>query len=432
MMPSLRRDADGLGGSRRAGGGNVGGGFLDTLGMPRVDNRDPALRRQQAAVRDFRHAARMPHHGVKSETKLLNFASNVTSRAAFNRTAHPKPDLKRDLRGETNATIQAHNRRSRAVVLRLAHAEAAGAAELSALAGTHARLVRALEEPERMIWQADQSLSKRNMQCIPNERNDAIGPNQYAIREERQVAMKWRDEILDRTTSTKKLLNGFARCQQDLQKCLKERKKGNDLNPDTYSGVVAQFPVPTDDDPPQLIALARAFESSQTHRNDAAAFLSLCAEDLAKSRSNLDRAMKAAVKQSRDLERELVLAKGHTRLALNRTKRDLHLLTIRDGVNSGAAEGAAYVRTSERVDRPLVRAYHRTTGSIAGAVTRHETSEDNGDMFVSSQRVAADDTAELHMTARALSATLHDRSINRSVDEDIARFRTRLHPSRRP
>lgn len=431
-MPSLRRDADGLGGSRRTGGGSVSGSFLDTLSMTRVDNRDPTVRQQQAPVRDFRHAPRMPHHGVQSEAKLLKFASSVTSRAAFNRTAHPTPDLKEDLRAETNATIQAHNRRVRAEVLRLAHADAAAAAEHSALAGTHARLVRALEEPERMVWLADRSLSKRSTQCITNDMNDVIGPNHRAIRDERLVAVKWRDEILDRTVSTKELLNTFARCRQDLYKCLTVRKQGTDLNPDTYSGIVTQFPVPTDDDPAQLIAVADMFSSSQSHRNDITAFLSLCGEDLAQSRSNLDAAVQAAVKQSRDMERDLVLAKGQTRLALNKTKRDVHRLTIRDGVNAGAAQGAAYVRTSERPDRPLVRTYNRTSFSVPGAVTRHETSQDNGDMFASSQRVAADDASELHVAARALSATLHDRTVNRTVDQDIARFRTRLHPSRRP
>lgn len=421
------RDHDGLGATRAGGGGGLNATFVNTINMSNVDNRDPAARRQQRATVDFRHASR--RRGSMDETKLLTFASTVASRSAFNRTSQPHADLRADLRKETNSTIQAYNRQTRSEILRLAQADAVCAAEQTALSGIFARMQRAMETPDRMIWLADRSMSKRGVRCIQDADD---GGATAALQRERQTALRWRDELLDRIAATRTLVVTFKTAQNDLKAHLRVKKRGIDLNPDAYSGVATQLPVPMDDDPPCLVTLADMFVQVRTQRESDEEFLMLLDEELAMSRKNLDLAIKEAVQYSRNMERELVLAKGRTRLAHNKALRDKHLLEIKHECNEGPMEGSAYVRTSERVDRPMVRKYEEAVHVVPGQVTLHETSDSNAQILTGSQRVAANDASDLSGLARALSATLHDRGVNRAVDQDIGRFRKRLQPGRRP
>lgn len=116
--------------------------------MPTIDLRDPEIRRRQAVPFDMRNAAKsvtitathfcqrvlmatalFRYKGKMSEQQLLTFASTTMSRSAFNRKSLPKPELGRQLREETNGSIQEYNRQMRSEVLRLSQADLAAAEE---------------------------------------------------------------------------------------------------------------------------------------------------------------------------------------------------------------------------------------------------------------------------------------------------------------
>ena len=129
---------------------------------------------------------------------------------------------------------------------------------------------------------------------------------------------------------------------------------------------------------------------------------------------------------------ELMLAKGATRLAKNKTSRDKHKLDIAVGCRDGPAEGK-HAFTRERADRPLVRRYNEAVGHRENPsdVTSREVSKYGSNMLRSSLVRASLDRDDLSATGRALSATLHDRTRVVEVERDVRHFRARGNPAKR-
>lgn len=423
-LDHLKADPDLMGASRRAGGGTVLPNFMDTLQQPRVDNRDPRIRREQNATVDLRNSRRSKV-GLDDEF-LLDFASMTSSRTRHNRRTEPQPDLKRDLRTETNAMIQRYNRETHAEILRLALADQAGSDEQNAISNTCAQLLRLLEHPERTIWLVDRSISKRKTQAIPLVDEVASG-----LLQEREVAVQWLNRIQARYNETDRISRVLNDSRKALSRYLKERKKGMDLMPDSYAGAVTKYPVPIESDPACLKELSDVYLASQERRSADDRFINDCQKSINDFRERVQSALSTAVAKTREQERELVLAKGQTRLAANESKRALHVTTIRKEVNEGPAEGAAYLQVSERHDRPLVKCYNKANGHKAGTITLFEESTIPKDSFERSQVNQQDDILQLDFVARALSAKLHDRGINKQKDSEIARTKFKLRPGRR-
>lgn len=421
-MDHLKADPDGMGASRRGGGGTVLPNFMDTLQQPRVDNRDPRIRREQAAVLDFRHARRSKI-GIGDEM-LLDFASATASRAAFNRETQPRPDLKRDLRVEANKTIQNYNRSTQAEILRLAQADLAGAEEQSAISSTMAHLLRLLEHPERTIWLVDRSISKRKTRAIPDVDIASAG-----LLQERKLAVQWQHDIQMRYRETERISHVLHDARNQVAAFLKERKKGMDLMPDAYSGVVTRYPVPIHSDPDCVKELSDIYIASQVRRAEDDVFISDCKSHMDDMRASVQEALATTIKRSREQQRDLILAKGANRLAANGIARNQHLLDVKQKCNEGPHW--AVEETSESYTRPLVRQYNAANGHQKHVVTSFEESRVPFDEFERSKVLAADDGLKLEYVARAVSATLHDRTRNRHIDESVSRFRTKLKPGRR-
>lgn len=434
-MDHAKADPDMMGASRRGGGGFVLPNFQDTLGQPRVDNRDPRIRHEQAPRLDLRHARRSKV-GIDDEM-LLDFASATASRVAFNRQTQPIPDLKRDLRVEANRTIQNYNRTTQAELLRLAQADLAGADEQAAVSGVCAKLLRLLEHPERTIWLVDRSFSKRGTRCIPD-----VDQASAALVKERALAVRWQAEIQHRYTESCRISQALHNSRKQLAAFLKERKRGMDLMPDAYSGVVTGYPVPIHNDPQCVTELSDVYQTSQQRRAEDESFIQSCTQHMSDMRESVQAALAGSVARSKEQQRLLVLAAGQNRLAANRTNRNLHLLDIQQRVNEGVHEGntvpairgghrGKFETTSEAYDRPLVNRYNRATEHHQHVVTAFEESRLPFDTFERSKVLAADDGLKLEHVARAVSATLHDRTINRKVDSEVSRLRTKLKPGRR-
>mmetsp|Transcript_16178 Transcript_16178/g.41963 ORF Transcript_16178/g.41963 Transcript_16178/m.41963 type:complete len:424 (-) Transcript_16178:45-1316(-) len=422
---ALKCDRDGLGAARTVGGGGVNAGFRTTMAAPRVDIRDPEVRRRQSVPLDMRRAPR--YKGKMDEEQLLTFASATLSRAAFNRTTVAKPELRRDLREETNGTIQEYNRQKRAEVLRVAQADLAAADEHKALAHTYAQLLRVADLPERVIWLADQTETKAATRPILDD-----PAYRELVAKECTLARRWLARIQDRVIGTRNAMRTFEAARQTLANHLASMKVGLDLMPDTYSGAVAHFPAARFDDPPCLSHVAELYRASQTRRSADEKAIAACGRELSAAQEDVQQALDDARQRSRDLQRDMMLAKGAARLAKNKVMRSEHSLEIAAGGNEGPAEGAAYMFTRERPDRPLVRKYNEIPGHAAHGVTAREDSKANKELFHSSTRMVQNDADDLNDLMRAMSATLHDRNRNLYVDGEISRQRTRLGPGRRP
>jgi hypothetical protein len=129
---------------------------------------------------------------------------------------------------------------------------------------------------------------------------------------------------------------------------------------------------------------------------------------------------------------ELMLARGATRLAKNKTSRDTHVLDITVGCRDGPSE-YKHAFTRERADRPLVRKYNEAVGHRENPadVTAREVSKYGSEMLRSSLARASLDRDDLSATGRALSATLHDRTRVVEVERDVRHFRARGSPTKR-
>eukprot|EP00037_Helgoeca_nana_P006372 m.58831 g.58831 ORF g.58831 m.58831 type:complete len:424 (-) comp17259_c0_seq1:191-1462(-) len=422
---SMRRDCDGLGVARLSGGGGVPGTFRTTQTVPFINTRDPEVQRRQASGVDVRNTTR--YKGNMSEEQLLTFASTAVSRAAFNRTVLPSPALGRQLREETNGTILEYNRQIRTEVLRLSQADVAADYEHKALSHTFSQLLKIVEVPERMLWLGGVSKAKSSTRPTSDD------PEYLTVLSaERALAKKWLARIQDRAQGTRNAMKTLGESRAVLANHLKTMKIGTDLMTDTYSGAVASFPAARFDDPPCLVRLAELYSASKERRLIDERDIEACSNELMEARNNMKVALDLALHQSKNLQRALILATGAARLARNKVARDDHEILIATGCNDGPAEGAAYLFTREKSDRPLVRKYNEVPQHAGKGITFREESRSDRNLFKSSKAMVKNDGDELDMAMRSMSATLHDRNQSLNLDGDIKRHRGRLSPGRRP
>jgi hypothetical protein len=172
---------------------------------------------------------------------------------------------------------------------------------------------------------------------------------------ERALAKKWLARIQDRARGTRNAMKTLGESRAVLANHLKTMKIGTDLMTDTYSGAVASFPAARFDDPPCLVRLAELYSASKERRLIDERDIEACSNELMEARNNMKVALDLALHQSKNLQRALILATGAARLARNKVARDDHEILIATGCNDGPAEGAAYLFTREKSDRPLVR-----------------------------------------------------------------------------
>eukprot|EP00040_Diaphanoeca_grandis_P023362 m.127008 g.127008 ORF g.127008 m.127008 type:complete len:424 (-) comp29239_c0_seq1:82-1353(-) len=421
---AFRSDPNQMGSSRRGGGGAVPSMFCDTFKTHRIDNRDPRVRFEQRVVKNVKHARQSSKRLVG--TPVLDYSEAAITRTVKNYTTQPRPDLKRNLRVETNSMVQSFNRRTQAEVLRLAEADRAGADEQSAITRVCELLKRVLEEAERTVWIVDQSKQKRATRCLHNDDNvDA------QLQREKKETLAIRKQIKQVFAETSLISKVLMDARASLRALLKEKRKVLDVQADVYSGAVTSYPVPVREDPDCLKELSEVYQTSQRRRNTSEGFVEEVRLVLSHLRSKVEKTLKQSEVVSRAQQRELVLSKGRNRLARNGNARHLHWLEITQKCNEGPYEGKNYEKVADKPDRPLVKNYNKAKAHTQRTITRFEESQDPFHTFERTKACATDDRYMLSVAALAISSNLHDRSYDKNVNTSISRFRSTLKPERR-
>jgi len=399
--------------------------FRDTFATHRFDNRDPRVKYEQRPVKDMNHARRSKSRVGHA---MVTYADSTIIRTINNYTTQPRPDLKRNLRVETNQTIQNFNRQTQAEVLRLAEADRAGADEQSAISGVCAALQRLLEDVERTLWLVDQSIAKRGTRCLHDDSGVDI-----QLKSEKKATIAIRKRIKQVYAETTLISKVLMDARAKLKSLLQQKRSVLDVQADVYSGVVTTYPVPVREDPSCLKELSEVYQTSQRRRNESDAFAAESHSLLAQLRANVEEAMKQSDYTSRSQQRDTVLAKGRNRLARNGNARHLHWLEISQKCNEGPYQGANYEKVANKHDRPLVKNYNKQKSKGSKShVTQFEQSRKPFNTFDRTIACANDDKAQLDMAAVGLEANYHDRTYDKGVNKSIDRFRSTLKPGRRP
>lgn len=423
-------------------------GLRSTITMPDTRRRDPAIQRAQLRKMDLRYDSHLRRGPDKSavgstilnhtllapggpvtarEVGLIATAREVAWRSQTNRESQTRPELRQELTRETNAMVQQFNRESKAEVLHLAKADRAGADESKQLLRVYRMLEKAVQEPDRMLWVIEQSMRKRRER--PLAQTDDVDD---LLASERAVVIESKMELQRVYGQVKRTVREMKVRRAALAAMLKAKKLALGLNSDAYSGAVsgAGFPLPLDWDPPCVSALAEIYSYSQSQREEADAIMGSCASKMAERRAETKRAIAASIQRAKELEREVALAKGQTRIARNETTRNQHKLEITAGRHRGP-DSTRYLTVAERANRPLVGNYNASGEHSVGQVTYFETSRRTGNWFDDTLRQTKNDGGDLDVASRQLQAAYADTKHNRDVDTAIRNLRERCSPGRR-
>eukprot|EP00051_Salpingoeca_urceolata_P028023 m.484519 g.484519 ORF g.484519 m.484519 type:complete len:416 (-) comp23402_c0_seq1:102-1349(-) len=403
------------------------GVFVDT--MRAVGTPIRAVRGYQQPKADVRHANRYRRDQDDPETEELRGSALATATATLRHTGRQRqPKTVPTLRRETNASIQSTARitKAKAAVLRSVELEAGQ--ELNALDRCSLALKQTLELPRRTVWLVGRCEHKRAQR--PHQAPDRASE---LLAEERRVAQHCKAVLEQRLATTTALMQRVKRSRAALAEAIADNRRSLGLNHESYSVSVMRTPLPEEHVPACVVDAKALLKDAKRERRASNDAMEAARADLADLSSQVVAALRAAIKDHREIESKLHMATGLNRRTTHQAERQAHLLENARERNAGPTSGQ-WLTTAERHDRPMVRAHNSAVGRSPRKTTAREVDSGFKDGYRTFSKSLDQTTRDLKHNAtvrRRLDEATHDRKYAKLLDEEVLRLRTKYAPGKR-
>eukprot|EP00056_Hartaetosiga_gracilis_P019604 m.15071 g.15071 ORF g.15071 m.15071 type:complete len:415 (+) comp7805_c0_seq3:55-1299(+) len=405
-----------------------GGAFQSTMNPVDLSIRGHSShgRRQQQQQRTDLNLSnsfnRMDHDAfhVRREAQTLKHRSEKHMNGCS------QPILRKQIRKETNKSIQDFERDTKALVLSLREVERSTSQDVHKFKRMHKQFETFIEEVvKRTVWMNKESVKRR---AGANHVPDSVDLD---LEEERRMAKMFLDTSKRIYRDNEDALKDMSSCMKFISRELKKEKRPLGLNSEAYAGMVAKYPKPQGSAPPVVTRAREESESARRMCADTKEFMAMCSRDLQHQRDAVDNSLRQLIKQFKHAHADLLQAQGDTRRALHQTHRAAWSQELTEEINEGPREGKRYQKIADRTTRPTVRSYDRRVREDDVDVVAWEDSSRAKRQLQRQKDLLQQDVSMLSTTSRTLSNAVRDRKHLTDCDNAVLKFRNRCGPGKR-